>query len=129
MNTVLDPLLTTLHSERLHYATGELLGANDVQDEQTYHRRQLARALLTLQGSGSIAGLRVVANHQPGDRPEDTEVELQVEPGLALDRAGRLIEVPRQACLRLRRWFEYGAGPRPARRPFLPRATRADQAG
>jgi hypothetical protein len=33
-------------------------------------------------------------------------VEIAVEPGLALDRVGRLIEVPRRACLRLRRWYE-----------------------
>ena len=131
MNRLLDPVLTTPHSERLHYATGELLGADDFQDEQTYHRRQLARALRTLHGSGTIAGLRVVVNHQSGDGFDDIEVELEVEPGLAVDRAGRLIEVPREACLRLRRWFDYGAGPRAAadtrlNPDVLRRAWRAD---
>lgn len=110
MTRVSDPVRTRLHSERLHYATGELLGADDFRDEQTYHRRQLARALLFLHGSGAIAGLRVIANHQPGQNGAEDEVELEVEPGLALDRVGRLIEVPREACLRLRRWFEFGAG-------------------
>jgi hypothetical protein len=104
-----DPVRTRLHSERLHYATGELLGADDFRDEQTYHRRQLSRALLYLNGSGVIAGLRVVAHHQPGQNGAPDEVELEVEPGLALDRVGRLIEVPREACLRLRRWFDYAA--------------------
>ncbi len=93
----------------MHYATGELLGADDFRDEQTYHRRQLARALLYLHGSGVVAGLRVVAHHQPGQNGAPDEVELEVEPGLALDHAGRLIEVPREACLRLRRWFDFGA--------------------
>lgn len=109
MTRILDPVRTRLHSERLHYATGELLGADDFRDEQTYHRRQLSRALLYLNGSGVIAGLRVVANHQPGQNGAPDEVELEVEPGLALDRVGRLIEVPREACLRLRRWFDYAA--------------------
>lgn len=103
-----DPLLKpNTEAERLHYATGELLGADDFRDEQTYHRRQLARALLFLHGSGSIAGLRVVARHLPGSDPSLDDVELEVEPGLALDRAGRLIEVPRPACLRVRRWYEF----------------------
>lgn len=113
MNRTPDPVRLRLHSERLHYATGELLGADDFRDEQTYHRRQLARALLSLHGSGTIAGLRVVAQHQPGAGGAPDEVELRVEPGLALDRIGRLIEVPRAACLRLRRWFEFGAGREP----------------
>ena len=103
-----DPLLKpNAEADRLHYATGELLGADDFRDEQTYHRRQLARALLFLHGSGTIAGLRVVARHLPGPGPSLPDVQLDVEPGLALDRAGRLIEVPRPACLRLRRWYEF----------------------
>jgi hypothetical protein len=103
-----DPILKA-ESDRLHYATGELLGADDFRDEQTYHRRQLAQTLLFLNGSGTLAGLRVVARHRPGKKPEDDEVHLEVRPGLAVDRAGRLIEVPRAACLRLRRWFDYVA--------------------
>jgi hypothetical protein len=101
-----DPIFRA-ESERLHYATGELLGANDFRDEQTYHRRQLAQTLLFLNGSGTLAGLRVVARHRPGKKPEEDEVHLEVRPGLAIDRAGRLIEVPRAACLRLRRWFTH----------------------
>ncbi|MGB8167342.1 MAG: hypothetical protein WCF18_07600 [Chthoniobacteraceae bacterium] len=183
MKTVADPLLQKTTSERLHYATGELLGADDFRDEQTYHRRQLAHALLFLNGSGTLAGLRVVARPRRGhgylsngafaigdtaitvdagsgmmlagdvitfagdtsnypvaralasnvvtiagpglraplaDNTAITvtvstpdEVHLEVRPGLALDRAGRLIEVPREACLRLRRWFEFIASQLP----------------
>lgn len=113
MKTLLDPLLKQPQPDRLHYSTGELLGADDFRDEQTYHRRQLARALLHLHGSGTVAGLRVVARHRPGAAGVPDEVELEVRPGLALDRAGRLIEVPREACLRLRRWFEFIASRRP----------------
>lgn len=113
MNSIPDPLLRRPGADRLHYATGELLGADDFRDEQTYHRRQLARALLHYYGSGTLAGLRVVARHLPGPDPETNEVEIRVEPGLALDRVGRLIEVPREACLRLRRWFEFIAAQPP----------------
>jgi hypothetical protein len=111
MNT--DILLKQSLPDRLHYSTGELLGADDFRDEQTYHRRQLARALLYLHGSGTIAGLRVQARHRPGQNGAPDDVELEVQPGLALDRAGRLIEVPREACLRLRRWFEFIAAQPP----------------
>jgi hypothetical protein len=108
-----DILLKQPQPDRLHYSTGELLGADDFRDEQTYHRRQLARALLYLHGSGTIAGLRVQTRHRPGQNGAPDDVELEVQPGLALDRAGRLIEVPREACLRLRRWFEFIAAQLP----------------
>jgi hypothetical protein len=106
-----DPLISTVNAERLHYSTGELLGANDFRDEQTYHRRQLARALLHLHGSGTVAGLRVAPRHRPGTAGGADDVELEVRPGLALDHAGRLVEVPRLACIRLRRWYEFIASP------------------
>jgi hypothetical protein len=114
MKRIPDPLVSSVNADRLHYSTGELLGADDFRDEQTYHRRQLARALLHLQGSGVIAGLRVLHRHRPGQNGAADEVELEVEPGLALDHAGRLIEVPREACLRLRRWFGFIAARTPS---------------
>ena len=132
MKRLPDPLVTRPGADRLHYSTGELLGADDFRDEQTYHRRQLARALLHLNGSGTLAGLRVVHRHRPGQGGEPDEVELEVLPGLALDRAGRLIEVPREACLRLRRWFDFLAGRLPSSsevdRADLREAWRADSA-
>jgi hypothetical protein len=116
MKRIPDPLVSSkARADRLHYATGELLGADDFRDEQTYHRRQLARALLHLQGSGTIAGLRVEHVHRPRSDGTD-EVELQVQPGLALDHAGRLVEVPRPACLRLRAWYEFIAARAPLAR-------------
>jgi hypothetical protein len=82
-----------------------LLDARDFADEQTYHRGRLASALALLGGSGTLAGLRVThgaAVEGPDGRPE----EIRVEPGVAADRLGRLIEVPRRACLRLSHWFD-----------------------
>jgi hypothetical protein len=100
-----DPLYTLPLSERPVYATGMLLDAQDFADEQTYHRVQLARAMAFLAGGGTLAGLRVThqaATTGANARPE----EVRVEPGLAVDRLGRLIELPRPACLRLPRWYD-----------------------
>ena len=117
MATEKDLLLDTLstdqygvRSDRLHYATGEMLGADDFRAEQLYHRRQLAMALRFLCGSGTLAGLKVAA--VPGDPDEDdpanlTDVKIQVNPGLAIDRVGRLVEVPVPVSLRLKKWFSY----------------------
>jgi hypothetical protein len=101
-----DPLYAQPLAERPVYATGMLLDAQDFQDEQTYHRGQLARALAQLAGGGTLAGLRVV--HQPAieSGPDARPEEIRVEAGLAVDRLGRLIELPRDACLRLVRWWD-----------------------
>lgn len=95
-----DPLETPAAPERVNYATGVLLQADDFLDEQTYHRGRLAMALRHLVGFGTIAGLSVTT-----PAADDNELELRVEPGLALDRYGRLIEVGTAQCIRLARWF------------------------
>lgn len=95
-----DPLVQPARAERVNYATGVLLQAEDFRDEQTYHRRQLALALRHLAGFGTLAGLAARA-----PKAEDNDLELRVEPGVALDRYGRLIEVAEPWCIRLARWF------------------------
>lgn len=95
-----DPLEQSIAPERVNYATGVLLQAEDFRDEQTYHRGRLAMAMRHLVGFGTIAGLRVRA-----PVAEDNELEIHVDPGLALDRYGRLIELPEPYCIRLARWF------------------------
>jgi len=87
--------------ERVHYAAGVLLDAADFESEQAYHRGRLARALSALFGFGTLAGLRVtcMVNQNP-------ELEVKVAPGLALDRLGRLIEIRREQCLRIKRWLD-----------------------
>jgi len=98
--TRLDALEAAERPDRPHYATGVLLDAEDFLDEQTYHRGRLGRALAYLHGSGTVCGLSVTP-----PRPLDGDFELAVQPGLALDRYGRLIEVPRPWCIRLNRWY------------------------
>jgi hypothetical protein len=106
MNDLPDPLLARPAPERVNYATGVLLDAQDFRDEQTYHRGRLARALSALHGHGTVAGLRVLP-----PAADDAELELHVAPGLALDRHGRLMELQAPWCIRLARWFAAAATP------------------
>jgi len=112
-----DPLEAAPAPERVNYATGVLLDAEDFRDEQTYHRGRLATALRHLVGFGTLAGLRVIA---PADG--DTELELGVAPGVAIDRHGRLLELTAPQCIRLARWFD--AETTPALRAAVHRAPR-----
>lgn len=97
-----DPLSSQPRALRPAYATGMLLDAGDFGDEQTYHRGRLARALAFLAGGGTLAGLAL--QYLPGEPGRDES--LQVTPGLAVDRLGRLVEIPRAACIRLPRWWD-----------------------
>src|SRR5256884_960904 len=87
---------------RLFYATGVLLHAQNPDADQLDNHRGLARALAYLHGSGTLAGLEVRWERATGGRGE----RLVVKPGVALDRLGRIIEVPRDAPLPLDRWFD-----------------------
>jgi hypothetical protein len=114
---VLDPITEPdrpgqlLPPDRVFYAEGVLLDSADLRDEQSYHRGRLARVLTYLHGSGTMAGLKVVWDKplKPGDDnafPDGREEELRVTPGVAVDRLGRLIEVDRDWCVRLDRWYK-----------------------
>jgi hypothetical protein len=46
--------------QRVYYSTGRMLGVDDFQADQDYHRARLARALLQLCGTGTVTGLNVV---------------------------------------------------------------------
>ena len=98
---VVDPLEQELAAERLNYSIGQMLDATDLRDEQTYHRARLARLAKYLLGHGTLAGLRVVAPDA-----DDPEAHLTLEPGVALDRYGRLVEISSPQCIRLARWFD-----------------------
>jgi hypothetical protein len=99
-----DPLYARPLPQRPFYATGMLLDAQDFSDEQTYHRSRLAEACAFLSGGGTLAGLAV--SYQPEDTTTGAPEEIRVAPGVAIDRLGRLVEIPRPACLRLQRWFD-----------------------
>lgn len=105
MSTQKDPLEELIDPDRVFYATGVLLDAADFRAEQDYHRGRLARALAYLHGSGTVAGLRVEYQTEPVEDAPDAE-EIVVHPGIAIDRFGRIIELPRPACIRLDRWYQ-----------------------
>jgi hypothetical protein len=107
-----DPLAQKPEApDRLFYAIGMLLDAEDFKAEQLYHRGRLSRVLAYLHGGGTVAGLRVewIKPLDPGadaDFPRGRPEEIIVHPGIAVDRVGRVIEVPASACIRLARWYE-----------------------
>jgi hypothetical protein len=111
------PLPFPAEARRVNYRDGILLAASDFQQEQVYHRARLAAALARLHGFGTVAGLKVerfaAGTIRPEDGEERTDEELVVNPGVALDRLGRIIEIRKKYCLRLAKWFEHetaGAG-------------------
>jgi hypothetical protein len=113
LDSLTDPDLPgqILPPDRVYYAEGVLLAADDFRDEQSYHRGRLARILTYLHGNGTVAGLKVVWDKllKPGDDtdyPKGRDEELRVQPGIAVDRLGRLIEVGRDSCLRLDKWYQ-----------------------
>jgi hypothetical protein len=96
-----------LRPDRPWYATGVRLDAEDFQAEQLYHRARLAAGLRWLGGCGTLTGLRVrwqEATPASGGTAA-TEEEIVVQPGLAVDRFGRLISLTRPHCLRLNPWL------------------------
>jgi hypothetical protein len=99
-----DPLYARPLPQRPFYATGMLLDARDFSDEQTYHRGRLAECIGFLSGGGTLAGLRL--SYESAAADGSTPEEIRVDPGVAVDRLGRLVEIPRPACLRLQRWFD-----------------------
>ena len=100
-----DPLDANVQPERVFYAEGALLGVDDFIDEQTYHRGRLARALSFLATAGTVAGLKV--EYQGPRGPNE---QIVVHPGMVIDRLGRIIEVPRDACIHLDTWYAQQAG-------------------
>ena len=107
MSTREDPLDIAQDPDRVFYELGVMLDKDDFRAEQTYHRGRLARALTFLHGSGTAAGLFVRVPEPDGGGPPapDTE-EVRVGAGLAVDAVGRLIEVPSERCIRLKRWLD-----------------------
>ena len=103
-----DSLRVVEGPDRVHYETGVLLNADDFIAEQNYHRGRLARALGYINGEGTLAGLRVKHEAEVAaiDPDPGRDERILIDPGLAIDRLGRLIEVPRALCLRIGKWYE-----------------------
>jgi hypothetical protein len=97
----IDPIVADFKPQRVAYAIGRMLGAEDFQAEQNYHRNRLARVARVL-GTGTVYGLNVSCKTDPNA----DNIEVRVEPGMAIDRAGRLIEVLGAVCIRLKKFLD-----------------------
>lgn len=62
MSAPSDALSPPQPPSRVYYSLGRMLGAEDFQADQDYHRGRLARAILQLCGSGTVSGLKVQLN-------------------------------------------------------------------
>lgn len=107
-----DSLAEVEWPDRVNYATGVLLNAEDFEAEQNYHRGRLARALRYTQGWGTLVGLEV--SYEPAIPASGSDAgsdeRLMISPGLAIDRLGRLIEVRKPLCLRPGIWYRQQRG-------------------
>jgi hypothetical protein len=81
--------------QRVRYAAGMILAAEDLQADQDYFRSRLSRRNRLLHGAGIVSGLAVqLESDGSGDR-------VIVAPGLALDALGNEIEVDQPTVLPL----------------------------
>ncbi len=101
--------------ERVNYATGMMLSAEDFRAEQQYHRNRLAQFLRFAIGNGTIAGLAVEGSEtwrgweRAVEQLTAPDYMVYVHPGLAIDDQGGLIEVTRPYKISLKRWVESNA--------------------
>lgn len=91
------------------YQFGMLLGVDDFESEQAYHRGKTRLHNAWLHGAAVVWGLRVCAPGRPG-APGTPLGELRVEPGVALDGAGRELQLAGPACVGVPAWVEAHRG-------------------
>ena len=82
----------------LSYHFGMLLGVDDFETEQAYHRAKMRLHNGWLHREGVIWGFDVQTDQARG--------EVRVLPGLALDLAGRELHLETDACVNVGQWFE-----------------------
>ncbi len=92
-----DTLLPTSPFYALHYHFGMLLGVEDFETEQAYHRGKSRLHNAWLHREGVVWGFAVTI-----DQAHD---EIRVGRGLALDPAGRELHLDEDACLSLPAWL------------------------
>jgi hypothetical protein len=86
--------------ERLNYYEGEFLGAADFEAEQEYHREMRRRHNIGQHTWGIVSGLDLVQIPNGAQTPNNLpEVDIYVQPGMAVDGFGREIVVLNKAQL------------------------------
>jgi hypothetical protein len=86
------------------YHFGMLLGVDDFESEQAYHRGKTRLHGAWLHGPGVVWGYGLDLPEVDG-RPGELRGELRVHPGLALDAAGRELHLETPACVSLAAWY------------------------
>jgi hypothetical protein len=81
----------------LRFVYGMLLGVEDLETEQSYHRGKSRLHNAWCHREGVLHGLNVAFNQRR---------ELQVDPGLALDAGGRELHLDTPVCLDVGRWYQ-----------------------
>jgi hypothetical protein len=82
----------------MHYHFGMLLGVDDFDTEQAYHRGKIRLHNAWLHREGVVWGLKVSL--------DSTKGEVRVARGLALDGAGQELHLEGDACVNLGAWFD-----------------------
>ncbi len=81
----------------LRFVFGMLLGVEDFETEQAYHRGKSRLHSAWCHREGVLHGLGVSFNARN---------ELQIDPGLALDGAGRELHLDAPVCLNIGQWYQ-----------------------
>lgn len=97
-NCVNGDLLSLSPYSALSYHFGMLLGVDDFETEQAYHRAKHRLHNAWLHREGVVWGFGVSIDEERG--------EVRVGPGLALDAAGHELHLEAEACLNVGKWFE-----------------------
>ncbi|HJQ69621.1 MAG TPA: hypothetical protein VKA70_11650 [Blastocatellia bacterium] len=87
--------LSPFHALRYHF--GMLLGVDDFETEQAYHRAKMRLHNAWLHREGVVWGFDVQLDYTRG--------EIRVTPGLAIDAAGRELHLEADACVNVAEWF------------------------
>lgn len=95
------PAADPFYSIRYHF--GMLLGVEDFETEQAYHRGKHRLHNAWLHGEGVVWGLEVNA---PANDDDVLRGEIEVLPGLALDAAGNELHVDTALCVSVSQWYE-----------------------
>jgi hypothetical protein len=82
----------------LRYHFGMLLGVDDFETEQAYHRAKMRLHNAWLHREGVVWGFDVRLDQNAG--------EIRVTPGLALDPAGHELHLEADACVNVGQWFD-----------------------
>jgi len=87
---------------RVNYQFGLVLGVDEFEQEDLYFRERDERAARALHGYGTASGLHVTAARPVAD---PAEVEVRVEPGIAVDQYGRPVVIRTAQCARVGAWL------------------------